>query len=101
MYKITPHNESIDLTEFYKEAHRRGLHNNSTKKMLFDSISNESEWQVWILYYNNEIVGTTAAHSLDIMGANCYRVAARSCVFSDKLPMHNLRTLKQIKEYTS
>ncbi|SVB67433.1 uncharacterized protein METZ01_LOCUS220287, partial [marine metagenome] len=31
--------------------------------MLFDSITNEPEWQVWILYYNNEIVGTTAAHS--------------------------------------
>ena len=99
MYKIVPYNESIDLTEFYKEAHQRELHNNSTKKMLFDSISNEPEWQVWILYYNNEIVGTTAAHTLDIMGDNCYRIAARSCVFTDKLPQTSLRTLTGIKEH--
>jgi len=84
MFDLVKYNDSIDFTEFYKEAEQRGFHNNSSKKMLIDSISNEREWEVWILYYNKQIVGTTAAHSLDIMGDNCYRIAARSCIFTDK-----------------
>jgi hypothetical protein len=84
MFEITEYNDLINLTKFYKEAEQRGFYNNASKKMLIDSISNEQEWNVWLLYYNKQIVGTTAAHSLDIMGKNCYRIAARSCVFTDK-----------------
>lgn len=97
MFEIVEYNDSIDLTEFYLEAEQRGFHNNASKKMLIDSISKEREWKVWILYYNSyynkQIVGTTAAHSLDIMGDNCYRIAARSCIFTDKTPRrgHTLR----------
>ena len=65
--------------------------------MLVDCFRKEKEWQTWILYYNNEAVGSVAAHSFDdVMGSNTYRVAARTCVFSNKLPILSLRTKNQI-----
>lgn len=97
MYKVIPWSEDLDLSIFYKEAERRGFANNASKKMLVDSFRHEKEWCVWILYYNNEPVGSVAAHSFnDVMGENSYRIAARTCVFSDKLPLSTLRTRNQI-----
>lgn len=96
MYKIVPWTAELDLTDFYAEADRRKLINNNSQKAMVDCFRNEREWAVWILYYNNEAVGSVAAHSFDIMGPNSYRISARTCVFSDRLPMNSLRTRNQI-----
>jgi len=97
MYKIIPWSEDLDLSSFYTEAEKRGFKNNSSKKMLIDSFKNEKEWAVWILYYKDRPVGSVAAHSFDeVMGDNSYRIAARTCVFSDQLPLNSLRTRNQI-----
>jgi hypothetical protein len=85
MYKIVPWSEDLDLTEFYAEAERRGFVNNATQKMLVDSLAKEKEWCVWILYYNNKAIGSVGAHSFPEMGDNCYRIAVRTCVFTDEL----------------
>jgi hypothetical protein len=97
MYKIIPWSEDLDLSSFYIEAEKRKYKNNASKKMLVDSFKNEKEWQVWILYYKDDPVGSVAAHSFDdVMGENSYRIAARTCVFTDKLPANTLRTRNQI-----
>lgn len=97
MYKIVPWTEDLELSNFYHEAEKRGFKNNSSKRMLIDSFRNEKEWAVWILYYNDEAVGSVAAHSFDdVMGPRSYRIAARTCVFTDRLPLNTLRTKNQI-----
>lgn len=96
MYKIIPWSENLDLTEFYKTAESKGFVNNASQHMLVDCFKNEREKQVWILYYDDQAVGSVAAHSFDEMGDNSYRIAVRTCVFSDKLPMNTLRTRNQI-----
>ncbi|MDA7834190.1 hypothetical protein N9A25_00145 [bacterium] len=97
MYKIVPWTENLDLRDFYESAKQRGFENNSSQHMLVDCFHNEREWNTWILYYNNEAVGSVAAHSFDEMGENCYRIAARTCVLTDKLPEgKTLRTRNQI-----
>jgi hypothetical protein len=97
MYKIIPWSAELDLTTFYKDAESRGFLNNSSQKMLVDCFKKEQEWAVWILYYNKTAVGSVAAHSFnEVMGENSYRIAARTCVFSDLLPMDSLRTRNQI-----
>jgi hypothetical protein len=96
MYKIIPWSTDLDLTEFYSVAKAKGFENNASQKMLIDSLAKEKEWCVWILYYNNQAVGSVAAHSFDEMGENSYRVAARTCVFTDLLPLSSLRTVNQI-----
>lgn len=96
MYKIVPYSDDLDLREFYAEAEKKGFVNNATKHMLVDCFRNERESQTWILYYNNQAVGSVAAHSFDEMGKNCYRIAARTCVFTDALPTDTLRTRNQI-----
>ena len=96
MYKIIPWAPELDLKDFYNNALARRLENNSSQKMLIDCFKNEREKQVWILYYNNVAVGSVAAHSFDEMGSNSYRIAARTCVFSDMLPIRHLRTRNQI-----
>lgn len=96
MYKIIPWTSDLDLTEFYIEAEKKGFKNNANQKMLIDCFSNEREWQVWILYYNNTAVGSVAAHSFNEMGENSYRIAARTCVLSHLLPHDTLRTVNQI-----
>jgi len=96
MYKIVPWTESLDLSDFYRLAQAKGFVNNSSQKMLVDCFRKEQEWQVWILYYNNVAVGSVAAHSFPEMGDDAYRVAARTCVFTDLLPTNSLRTKNQI-----
>lgn len=96
MYKIIPWSADLDLTEFYSIAKAKGFENNSSQKMLIDSLAKEKEWCVWILYYNDQAVGSVAAHSFDEMGADSYRIAARTCVFTDLLPLNSLRTVNQI-----
>lgn len=86
MFKIIPWSADLDLSTFYAEATARGFANNATQKMLVESFKNEREKQVWILYHNNEPVGSVAAHSFDdVMGPNTYRIAVRTCVFTDKI----------------
>ena len=53
-YKIIPYEESLDLVNFYQNAKQKGFENNSSKKILIDSISKEREWQVWFLQYKNK-----------------------------------------------
>ena len=97
MYNIVQWSENLDLTEFYKAAKERGFENNSSQQSMIDCFRNEREKNIWILYYNNVPVGSVAAHSFDdVMGENSYRIAARTCVFTDKLPINNLRTKNQI-----
>ena len=86
MFKVIPWSPDLDLSEFYRDAARRGFNNNSSQKALVDCFNNEREKQVWILYYNDKPVGSVAAHSFDdVMGPNSYRIAARTCVFTDQL----------------
>jgi hypothetical protein len=98
-YKIIPYNPQLDLTDFYAAAAQRGFTNNSSYKQLIENISYEPEWRVWFLLYNDEIVGSTAAHSMKEMGDNAYRIAARTCSFSDRLPHNRMRTLTGITEH--
>lgn len=97
MYKIVPWSPDLDLTEFYATAAAKGFENNSSQQRMIDCFNNEREHQVWILYYNDVAVGSVAAHSFDkIMGENSYRIATRTCVFTDMLPTDTLRTKNQI-----
>lgn len=96
MYKIISWSPNLDLTEFYAIATLKGFENNSSQKMLVDSLANEKEWCVWILYYNNKAIGSVGAHSFPEMGSNAYRIAVRTCVFTDMIPTHTLRTKNQI-----
>ena len=103
LYKVVKWNENLDLTEFYQQAEKRGFINNSSQKMLVDSIAKEKEWSVWLLYYKNRPVGSVAAHSFDeIMGPNSYRIAVRTCVFTDRLEGtygNALRTISVITKH--
>lgn len=95
MFKIVLWSDKLDLIEFYQSAESRGFINNSNKKNLVDCFSNEREKQVWILYYNNHAIGSVAAHSFDdVMGANTYRIAARTCVFTDMIDESYSRRLR-------
>jgi hypothetical protein len=102
MFKIIPWSIDLDLSDFYRMADERGLYNNNSQKVLVDCFDREPEKCVWILYYNDIAVGSCAAHTFDIMGENCYRICARTCVFSDILAdsigRPGLRTVRGITE---
>jgi hypothetical protein len=86
MFSVVPWSENLDLTEFYASAKARGFENNSSQKALVECFRNEREKQVWILYFKNNPIGSVAAHSFDnIMGPGSYRIAARTCVFTDMI----------------
>ena len=82
----------LDLADFYTKAEERGFSNNSSEKSLIQSISNEREYQLWILYYNEYAVGSVAAHSID----EGYRICTRTCILTDLIPTQSLRTRNQI-----
>jgi hypothetical protein len=96
MYKIVPWSEDLDLSNFYKLAQDKGFVNNASQRNMVDCFRNELEWQVWILFYNEQAVGSVAAHSFPEMGDNAYRIAARTCVFTEMIPTTTLRTQNQI-----
>lgn len=81
MFKLVPWSENLDLTDFYREAGRRGYENNSSQKTMIDCFCNETEWAAWILYQNKKAIGSVACHSFeDVMGPGSYRVLARCCI---------------------
>ena len=43
MYKIVPWNKDLDLTDFYKEAEKRGFVNNASQRAMIDPIRREAE----------------------------------------------------------
>jgi hypothetical protein len=85
MFEVKKWTPDLDLTDFYADAQARGFSNNASKQMLVDSIAREKEWCVWILYHSGVAVGSVGAHSFPEMGNNAYRIAVRTCVFTDKL----------------
>lgn len=91
---MIPWSSELDLTEFYKTAAQKGFTNNSDRRMLVDCFKNERESQVWILYYNAVAIGSVACHSLDILESNAYRICARTCVFTDMTPIHNITSTR-------
>jgi hypothetical protein len=100
MYKVIPWTAELDLTEFYTEAARRGFENNASQKSMVDCFAKEKYKQVWILYHNSEPVGSVAAHSFPEMGEDAYRIAARTCVFTDRLPGVYGKALRTISVIT-
>jgi hypothetical protein len=96
MYKVIPFSDDLDLEEFYRHAKKRGYENNTNRFWLKDCFRNEKESETWILYYNNIAVGSVAAHSFPEMGGRSYRIAARTCVLTDKIDTPSLRTGNQI-----
>jgi hypothetical protein len=102
MFKVIPWSHDLNLAEFYKIANQKGFKNNSTQKMLVESLDKEKEKQVWILYFKDRAIGSVAAHSFnDIMGENSYRICARTCIFTDMIPGtygNSLRTYRVITE---
>jgi len=96
MFNVVLWSEDLDLTDFYTTAEAKGFVNNASQKMLVDSLTKEKQWCVWILYYCDKAVGSVAAHSFPEMGEYAYRIAVRTCVFSDCIPTPSLRTRNQI-----
>jgi len=94
MYSLVEWSPNLDLTDFYAEARRRGFTNNESQFAMVERIQRESEWAIWILYYNDKAVGSVAAHSLPELGPNAYRICTRTCVFTDMTPHTQLRGLK-------
>lgn len=96
MFKIVPFSDDLNLENFYKTALEKGYKNNSSRFWLKDCFRNERESETWILYYNDEPVGSVSAHTFDNIEKNSYRICARTCVFTDKIPTPSLRTRNQI-----
>lgn len=97
MYKVVEWSEALDLTNFYREAERRGFVNNSNQKTMIDCFRNEQDWNAWILYDGDCAVGSVAAHSFDdVMGPNSYRILTRVCTFAEARKDRGLITPKRL-----
>mgnify|MGYP003682320157 FL=1 len=96
MYKIVEWNENLDLSEFYLEATRRGFINNSSQKAMIDCFRNEREWNAWVLYENDRVIGSVAAHSFDDVMPGGYRILTRVCTFAESRKDKGLITPKRL-----
>jgi hypothetical protein len=96
MYKLVPWSESIDLSNFYKDAAGRGFVNNSSQAAMIDCFKKERKSQVWILYQDDRAVGSVAAHSLPELGEDAYRICARTCTFAEARPSNALVTINRL-----
>jgi len=103
MFKLINWSPDLDLTNFYAEAQHRGFVNNSSQQAMIDCFRNEKQWNAWILYQDDKAIGSVAAHSFDdVMGPNSYRIAARTCVFTDMITGsygNALRTISVITKH--
>ena len=99
MYRIQEYNQTLDLDDFYRLAHDRKFYNNDSKEKVVDTWKHMDRWQVWFLYFDDQIVGSIAAHSLEELGVlgDAYRIAARTCTFDDLTQQRtSLRTANTI-----
>lgn len=96
MHKLIEWSPSLDLTDFYADAERRGFVNNSSQKAMIDCFQNEREWNAWILYDGNRAIGSVAAHSFDDVMPNSYRILTRVCTFAEARKNKGLITIKRL-----
>jgi hypothetical protein len=96
MFKIVEWSPNLNLSEFYKEAERRGFVNNSSQQAMIDCFRNEREWNVWILYNGERAVGSVAAHSFDDVMPGGYRILTRVCTFAEERKGAGLITPKRL-----
>lgn len=96
MIKMIPYSPDMDLGSFYEKAAAKGYKNNSNADIMINAFDNEKYKQVWIMYDDDSPVGSVAAHSLDIISPNAFRICARTCVFTDELERTSLRTVTGI-----
>lgn len=83
MYKLLEWTSDLDLTDFYNKADQKGFYNNSNQQRMIDCFKNERDWKAWILYENDQAVGSVVSHTFDdVMGTGSYRVLARCCVLT-------------------
>jgi hypothetical protein len=94
-FKMVEWTSDLDLTEFYAQAKNRGFENNASQQMLVDCFQKERQKAIWMLYYKDIIVGSVVSHSLDMFGENSFRICARTCVFTDLIPITHVRTRKR------
>tara|TARA_X000000368_G_C22775786_1_gene599226 strand:- start:163 stop:732 length:570 start_codon:yes stop_codon:yes gene_type:complete len=94
-YKLLPHNDWMDLDDFYKEAAEQGYVNNSNRKIMIDAFKNEEKSQVFILFKEDKAMGATAVHTFPEMGENSYRILTRTCVVGGML--HNAGSMGRMK----
>ena len=88
MYRFEIYNGTQDLTQWYKDAEEKGYYNNSNKEMLVDWVEKHEDATLFLLYYNEHIVGNSVVHSLKelgILGKNAYRIGARTCLIRDRI----------------
>jgi len=85
MFYIQEYNKNLDLTDYYNLASERGFYNNDSQEKLIDTWQHMYRWQLWFVYFGNQIVGSVVAHSLEELGilGDAYRIAARTCSFDD------------------
>jgi hypothetical protein len=100
-YKLEIYNGTQDLTDFFKEAVKKGFYNNSSKEILIDTFNHLENSTLFLLYYKDKIIGTSISHSLKelgILGNDAYRIAARTCLLPhDKI--NKVYTYNQIKHH--
>ncbi len=94
-YRMEVWNPSMNLAEFYNECGKRGFVNNASQYALIDTFRRERDFQAWILFYNNQPIGSAVAHTLDIFDKPSFRICARTCVLTDQTPISHLRTLRK------
>lgn len=104
-FKLVPWSQNLELTEFYFEASKRGFVNNSSQKSMIDCFQNEKRWAAWILFKNDQAIGSVAAHSFDdVMGEGSFRILTRVCSFPEHSPNKGLitvnRLIKQHQNFT-
>ena len=88
MYRFEIYNGTQDLTQWYKDAEEKGYYNNSNKEMLVDWVEKHEDATLFLLYYNEHVVGNSVVHSLKelgILGKNAYRIGARTCLIRDRI----------------
>jgi len=97
MYNIVKWSPTLDLSDFYSEAARKGFKNNSSQQAMIDCFRNEHKWNAWILYQDNKAIGSVAAHTFDdVMGVGSYRVLTRVCTFGTARPSKGLITPRRL-----
>jgi hypothetical protein len=97
MYTVKEWSPDLDLTNFYAEATKRGFVNNASENAMISCFRNENKWNAWILYHNDNAIGSVAAHSFDdVMGPCSYRVLTRVCTFGNSSPHKGLITAKRL-----
>ena len=99
MFRLVEFDESLNLSDFYKECDEKGYTNNNSQKRIWDRFKKYKKHNTWIFYRDFTPMGSVVAHSFDEYKKDSFRVLVCTCVLEKHTKYNFIGQASQFKKH--